>query len=791
MKPVRLYTAFMLLVCAFLAYQFAAKDWLQTDLTALLPEENRPDVLLQAADRANEMQMNTQVLLLAGSKDAEKAFQTGMRIAQLWRESGVFASLDSTVSPDLAAVRNDMQLLGLAVIPPDARKMLFEQPRLYFQQRAEDAVNPFAAPSPLPLEQDWLGFGRFMTERAKPQSRLQWNAENGMLFTEDNQGNTWVWLRGELPGSHHLANGNVDLLPLLDKSRQLASAQNVETLNAGGAVFAARAKADAERESRSMSAAGLLLTFGLLVWVFRSARIFWLMLPLAAGMLIGLAAVLLIFGEIHMLTIVVGTSLIGMLVDFPLHWLAPSVFQDAERRYIRHGYRGWRAVPAMHHVLPAFMVSLAVTVAGYVFLWFTPLPVLRQTAIFSAFALLGSFGATVLWLPALFARYKSGRTLPFAFWTEKIYGAAGRVKTRLHRRGWWILGSLFLALGLWRNDWHDDIRQWVNMQPEALAEVRRIGAIAGTDFSGQYLVAEADSEDALLQKNSEVRRSLQPLLTQRKLTGIQSLDQWVLQTSEQEKLKNRLRELAKLPEAWQAMQEIGVPRKTIREALQRAADAPVLSLAESLKPALAEAWKPLYLGEVEPKRFASIIRLNGLTDAKAVQTGIQGIEGVHWADKRSHLNALFHETRNQAVWLKLASYALAGLLLWRMFGVRDGVRILAVPLVSAVATLAFLGWMEVPVSLFVMFGLLLVSAVGIDYAVYAVAAKHSAQARLGGMLLAALTTGISFILLGLSSTPAVASFGLTVAVGVLLNLCLAGWLLESPKRNRDAPSAGH
>ena len=31
-----------------------------------------------------------------------------------------------------------------------------------------------------------------------------------------------------------------------------------------------------------------------------------------------------------------------MMVDFPLHWLAPSVFE-----------RGWQGVPAMRRVLPA------------------------------------------------------------------------------------------------------------------------------------------------------------------------------------------------------------------------------------------------------------------------------------------------------------------------------------------------------------------------------------------------------------------------------------------------------
>ena len=776
-KPRHLYTAFMLLLCLFLAYMLAAKNWLQTDLTALLPQEQQPDVVLQAADAANEAQLNTQVVLLAGSADAEKAFQAAAEIADLWRKSGVFAEVDSSISPDLEQVRGDMQRLGLAVLPREQRQQLFEDPQQYFRQRAEAAVNPFAAPSPLSLEQDWLGFGRFVGERAQPQSRLQWNADNGMLFTEDEAGKTWVWLRGKLPQTNNIANGSEDLLPLLQQSREQAAKAGAETLSAGGAVYAAASKAAASKESRLMSAAGLLLTFTLLLWVFRSARVFCLTVPLAAGMLTGLAAALAVFGEVHILTIVIGTSLVGMLVDFPLHWLAPSVFRPSEHNRALTDGVGWQAEAAMREVRPTFLISLLITVAGYALLWFTPLPVLRQTAVFSGFALLGAFGATLLWLPPLFERYQA-KSVPFGGWMGRLHHVSNRVKARLHRRGWWIVGGLLLAVGLWRSDWRDDIRQWVNISPTLLAEAQQIGRLSGSDFGGQYLVVEADSEDALLHKNAEVNRALQPFIMQQKLAGVQSLDQFIAPVAEQQKLQNRLRELAKLPDTWQPMREIGVPRNTVRNALNQAAEARPLTLSDGLKPILAEAWRPLYLGQVESGRYASIIRLNGLHDTAAVQTGIKNLAGVHWADKRSHLNELFHHTRNQAAWLKLASYVLAWLLLWRIFGAKRGTQVLVVPLAAAVATVAVLGWLGVPISLFAMFGLLLVSAIGVDYAVYAVAAKHSAPARLGGMLLAALTTGISFVLLGMSSTPAVAAFGLTVAVGVVFNLWLAAWLLE-------------
>lgn len=760
----RLYTLLIVLLAGFVIAHTAARPWLQTDLAELLPQTQQ-DTVLQAADKAGEVQLNSQVILLAGSDDAEQAFQTASSLAGKWRDSGLFTAVDESLSPDLAQVRADMQQLGLAVLPQKERDLLSDSPQAYFQQRAEDAANPFAT-TPLSLQQDWLGFGRFVADKANPQSKLQWQPDNGMLFTEDSQGKTWVWLRGRLPESGGFSHEA--LLKLMDESRQTAQADKVDILTAGGALFAAAAKTQAERESTLMSSFGIVLTFALMAWVFRSKRTFALLLPLSAGMLVGLAASLAMFGHVHVLTLVIGTSLVGMLVDFPLHWLAPSVFGPSEKTQ-------WQAWPAMKQMLPGFAVSLLITVSGYVLLGFTSLPVLRQTAVFSAFALLGAFGATALWLPYWFQKH-TPHTQPFARLSAWFYHTAGRLKA--WRKPIVIAALLFTLVGVWRSDWRDDIRQWANMPSEMLHDAQQIGQLSGTDFSGQYLVVEAASEDALLHKNKQVINALQPPIQAKQLGGVQSLAQFIQPTDEQLALQGRLKDLADSPQTWQIMTDIGVPEATFRQVLLDAAATPPLTLSDGLKPQLAEAWRNLYLGEVADGRFAAVVRLQGLADAEAVRAAVANIEGVHWADKRGFLNQSFIETRNHAAWLKLFSYAVAIILLWKMFGIKRGGKILAVPLAAAVMTVAFLGWAGIPVSLFAMFGLLLVSAIGVDYSVYALNARHSETARFGGMLLAAATTGISFVLLAFSSTPAVAAFGITVAAGTWLNLVLATQLLN-------------
>ena len=97
----RLYTALILFLTLFLVYAFASQARIQTDLTALLPSEQQPDALLTAADKTAEAQLNSQVILLAGSTDAETAFQTASQMADAWRKSGVFEQVDSSMTPNL------------------------------------------------------------------------------------------------------------------------------------------------------------------------------------------------------------------------------------------------------------------------------------------------------------------------------------------------------------------------------------------------------------------------------------------------------------------------------------------------------------------------------------------------------------------------------------------------------------------------------------------------------------------------------------------------------------------
>jgi predicted exporter len=98
-------------------------------------------------------------------------------------------------------------------------------------------------------------------------------------------------------------------------------------------------------------------------------------------------------------------------------------------------------------------------------------------------------------------------------------------------------------------------------------------------------------------------------------------------------------------------------------------------------------------------------------------------------------------------------------------------------LLAVGVTLAVFGYTHIPVTLFNWLALMLVLGVGANYAVFLREGTLRADADPGavwtGVLLSSATTLLSFGMLGMSSMPALRSFGATLSLGILVSVLLA------------------
>jgi predicted exporter len=163
-------------------------------------------------------------------------------------------------------------------------------------------------------------------------------------------------------------------------------------------------------------------------------------------------------------------------------------------------------------------------------------------------------------------------------------------------------------------------------------------------------------------------------------------------------------------------------------------------------------------------------------DAARLGAAIGALPGVQVLDVKHELDALYQRYLREALWMALIGAA--GVLALVAATLRSPRRVLAVcqPLALAVVlTLGGLAAVGASLGILHLVGLLLVVAVGSNYALFfdLLQSQPADADTLASLLLANATTVVSFGLLAFSAIPALSAIGVVVAPGALLALVLA------------------
>lgn len=752
---------FLILLLAVLAvagWQWRQGAPLSANLMALVPGD-APDALQLRAEQRMQEPLNREMLVLVGSADRQQAINMAQQLGEQWQASGLFEQVQWNLQADLPALREQLLRGRLAMLSAADREQLIAHPDAFIEQRVQALFDPFTGFSLVPSQDDWLGLtGRI--QNSQPQrGAVQLDIGSGALMAHAD-GKQWVLLRARTQGNAFDLTLPMQVAALLEQSRAQAATQQVELLAASGLLYAASGQQQASREITWVGGGATVGILLLLLLAFRRWRVLLAFVPVLVGMLFGAVACVAFFGSMHVMTLVLGSSLIGVAVDYPLHYLSKS-----------WSLKPWRSWPALRLTLPGLSLSLATSCIGYLALAFTPFPALTQIAIFSAAGLVGAYLSAVCLLPALL----NGVVLRPAQWplnvAQCLLNARQALLKKVPTPALLALLLMFCAAGLWQLNSKNDIRQWVSAPPQLMTQAQAIARITGYQPTSQFFLVRADSEQQLLERQAALTERLDALIGKGTLQGYLALNQLVSPPREQQRLRAALNAL---PRHWQPLLALGVPLPALQNELAQLQALPEQRIDAALNGPLAEPWRLLWLGR-DADGVAAMVSLQGLNDASLLREQARDLPGVELVDRLGDLNSVFAATQISAAELKLLSCALIVLLLIAPFGLGGAVRIVALPLLAALCSLASLGWLGQPLTLFSLFGLLLVTAISVDYAILMREQIGGAAVSLLGTLLAALTTWLSFGLLAVSSTPAVSNFGLSVSLGLAFSFILAPW----------------
>jgi len=753
-----LFLSLLLAVVALAAWQWHDGAPLSANLMELVPGTS-PDALEVRAEQRMQEPLNREMLVLVGHADRQQALNMAQQLGEQWQASGLFETVQWNLQADLPALRKQLLQGRLAMLSADDRQLLSEHPDAFIQQRVQALFDPFNGFTLVPSQDDWLGLtGRIQNSQPK-HGAVQLDIGSGALVAEAD-GKSWVMLRARTTGNAFDMNLPLQVAELLQHSREQAAQSGVQLLAASGLLYAANGQQQATREITWVGGGATVGILLLLLLAFRRWGVLLAFVPVLVGMLFGAVACVALFCHMHVMTLVLGSSLIGVAVDYPLHYLSKS-----------WSLKPWHSWPALRLTLPGLTLSLITSVIGYLALAWTPFPALTQIAVFSAAGLLGAYLSAVCLLPALL---KNVQLRP-AQWplrlAERLIHLREALLGCIRTPALLALLIAFCVGGLMQLQSKNDIRQWVGAPQHLTDEAQTIARITGYQPTSQFFLIRAANQEQLLERQAALSERLQQLVNLDKLQGYLALDQLVSAPSQQQQVRESLN---KLPSFWQPLLDLGVPVTALQNELQQLQTLPAKDIDAALAGPLGEPYRTLWLGPTEDG-VAAMTSLQGLNNPSLLRVQALDLPGVVLVDRLGDLNKVFAATQISAAELKLASCVLIVLVLMLPFGLTGALRIVALPLLAALCSLASLGWLGQPLTLFSLFGLLLVTAISVDYAILMREQVGGAAVSLLGTLLAAVTTWLSFGLLAVSSTPAVSNFGLSVSLGLAFSFMLAPW----------------
>lgn len=555
----------------------------------------------------------------------------------------------------------------------------------------------------------------------------------------------------------------------LDKNQHTLTKQSVELLLSGAVFHAADAASHARKEMTVIGAGsliGIIILFGI---AFRQlSPLVLTLLSVGFGCAFAFFTTLAIFGNVHLITLVFGASLIGVAVDYSLHYLCK---QQAES--LKEVLSSTPPKSVRDFLLPALTLSLLTSVLGYSCLLQTPLTGLRQIACFSVLGLIAAWLFVIALYPHISPRhYREGSPL-----VDKAAKFFWDILFKISKPLGWVLAiaaTVIVLYGFLNVSLSRDVRTLYKPSVELMHSEKTLQSMLNGVSPNQYFLLTADTPELLLQHEENfIKESLAPLKNNKAISGWTATSDWVPSIAQQQKnyriQKNTIYNESGLLTNFFA--SIGFLSDAVEQSR-------VLFNAAENNYFLPEQWitraRPdqalLWQGEFE-NQYVSIVGLRGIKDIAQ----LRDLETSHilFVDRVGDLSVLLGNLIRAAGAMLAAAYLVVACLLVVVYRRRSALLIVSVPLLSTLLSLSLLTLMGQDINLFHVFGCYLILGLGIDYAIFSyINGDNDAVAR-RAIWLAAMTSSLSFGLLALSQTPMVQSFGMVLALGCLWNLLLA------------------
>ena len=599
-----------------------------------------------------------------------------------------------------------------------------------------------------------------------PLSSGSFELRDGVLAATDS-GITYVMWNAVLSENVSAMASNGHVLERLNGVLDSLKQANVGLVYAkSGAMFHSYESSNkAKSEIAWISGVSISLILLLLLFVYRSPLpIVATVSTIALSAFTALSFTWFVFENIHVFTFVFGTTVIGVSIDYAVHFFTS----------LKSGVRNVRSV-----IFKGLLLGFLTTELSYMALTFTEFPLLRQMAVFSMVGLLSSFLSITLLFHAVFDKRNQpekkaiATNLPMSIPERflKLYSALPPKGVRLVL----IVFALALIPGLGMLHVHTDLESLYSMSAESKAAESLAARLNNLGVSSNYFIVEGSSEQEVLEREALLSARLgqaeQDTLLQSHLALSNFIPSAKIQQVTSASIKRLILDSANVlhPSVQSYLKEIGVQNDSLLVAGFSPEKTVPASLSDKLPSTLRLILQMLWIGPIQTDsgtQFYSAVlplHVSAQFDAQAVAHDMPHVYAVN---KIKNVNASLTKISRMSLALVAIAYLVVFLVLVAVYKLSVALKIIRTPVLSSLFVAAFFGYAGVDFNFFAIVGVILTLGIGIDYALFFWEGGRNNLVTVLAVMLSAMTTLISFGSLVCSAFVPVSTFGFAVLLGI-------------------------
>lgn len=516
----------------------------------------------------------------------------------------------------------------------------------------------------------------------------------------------------------------------------------------------------ATKEISVITSVSMLVVLAILLLVFKRPQpIFCSLLSIFVSVLTAVAATFALFGKMHVLTLVFGTSLIGSCIDYSLHyfitWKGNSDF---------HSGREIRA-----HLLKGLGLSLISTVLCYFVLLFAPFTLLKQMSVFSMTGIVSAFLTAIalypyIPVPETDRDIRLLRLMRTPSWYNK------KVVGRIVITSMFVVSIGMLVVFHKHFKIENNVARLYKLEGRELSDEAEAAGVLNYSPSGWFIIS-GETEEDVLQKEEAVAAQLRTVNKGKTNGGYICTSAFIPSIKKQRESRAAAERL--LPLAPEQYESLGYD-KNCASALSRefySGNDDFIRMGKNVPDSIEKSVSAVWLGNIDGTYYSVVIPTS-VTDYDAYMKIVGDSDGVFFVSKVRSVNSDLDRLSKMLLMLFSAVYILIFIVLKLFYTWKQSFKIISVPLLIVLFVAAIFSAVHIHLEFFSIVGMILVFGLGLDYVIYMIEnekrSDKSDNAKLEpfAIALSFVTTAVSFGSLALSRFIPVHVIGLSIFIGL-------------------------